>query len=201
VHEKEGEEGADPSGLAESFIGDNGELIEMGDEDLDGLVDYEGGAGDSASSSTHNLLINSRGEYVGYTGNESFGSGYNPQEAQGHSRTASGASGDFGLQEWIHEGSDEGDNEGSSEPRAPGSERASVSSGSPPAAGEGEEADKELNMEADDVYGMHAQPASGTDIGMSLNMFGGENGLGMGMGMGNMTLGGMRSVSLSFSFP
>ncbi|KAJ7588491.1 STE like transcription factor-domain-containing protein [Mycena floridula] len=47
--------------------------------------------------------------------------------------------------------------------------------------------EKPLNMEADDVFGMHQRGRNGggtTDISMSLNMFGGTDGLGMGMGMG-----------------
>jgi hypothetical protein len=200
VHEKEGEEGIDPSALIEpTFTGENGEMIDLGDFDdgLEGYVDYDGGVPSESSPGTSSVP----GEYVGYTGNESFGSGpYNPQQHQSaHQRTASSASSDFGLQDWIHDS--EGEEERGSSPNAqPGSSNASTSSASPGASNNAEgEADgsaqKDLNMEADDVYGMHQPAAGGTDISMSLNMFGGENGLGMGMGMGNVGIAALRQVS------
>lgn len=194
VHEKEGEEGIDPSALIDStFTDENGELVDLAslDDGMEDYVDYDGGVHSDSSPGTG--IVPS--EYVGYTGNESFGSGpYNPQQHHSaHQRTASGASTDFGLQDWIHDSEGE---DGSSPNAQPASSNASASSASPDASnnveGEGENnAQKDLNMEADDVYDMH-QPAGGTDISMSLNMYGGENGLGMGMGMGNVGIGAIR---------
>lgn len=185
VHDREGEEGIDSSTLIDS----GGDASDM-DDGVDSWVDYDAGE-------RTGMLVNSKGEYVGYTGNESFGSGpsaYSPGQHQGHQRRES--SGDFGLQEWINSesGSEQGEEEGSSEPRVPGSANASPASVSPPNTSH----DSDGGMDTEEAFRMlPGTRAGGTDIGMSLNMFGGENGIGLGMGMRNVGIG-MRQVCFIF---